>query len=712
MCVVIVVAFAVMVVVECVLCNMPFWRSVAASGDSSAAYNVLGPGLERTDEGLLRVVDPTQAYMQVDADGSSEYVRVVPVSSEALTKAVDGGAHVLSTVRVRPDVNRLAGRVGSVSLSSSRSEYVRAAASGGTVCVRILEPEGSVVPFEAVHANVRVPFSLSPLRIGLMVALLALVLAWRPGSGLWRVPLDTSSVRQRVWLSVLLAVPSAATLAVVVWQLVAAAPLSFHADGMYTYDFDQYDHVARALLDGHTWLDLDTPDALRDAANPYDVGTRQRLLDQGVGPVYWDYAFYRGHWYSYFGVVPALLLFLPYRAVTSLFVDGGLMMPSGAAVPLLMLGFLVFGCLLVIRMADRIRPGMPVAAVSMLCVFMLLASNGVYLWYRTNFYSVPIAASLFLSALGLWLWMGAVKRVPVAADGGNGDDVARSLSLPRLAAGSVCIAANLGCRPQFIVVALLALVIFRPQIGEILRHAVGAKRMSFGSAWRLLRAPLAAVVPALAVIVPLLAYNAARFGSPFDFGSSYQLTVTDMTNYHQSLSNLVLTVVYYLFLPLRFTDAFPFLAVSPAPLPSWEFTEAMPGGLFAIAPLALAAVAVPFLCRRARGAEGRGVWALSVSCLVLGLLLVVLDSRMAGLGWRYITDFGWLFALAALPALSCILDVARPRLRWLARAGFLALLLFMIVITLLSLFMPGRDDELLRNNPGLFLDVQSWFSML
>lgn len=236
--------------------------------------------------------------------------------------------------------------------------------------------------------------------------------------------------------------------------------------------------------------------------------------------------------------------------------------------------------------------------------------------------------------------------------------------------------------------------------------------MSFGSAWRLLRAPLAAVVPALAVIVPLLAYNAARFGSPFDFGSSYQLTVTDMTNYHQSLSNLVLTVVYYLFLPLRFTDAFPFLAVSPAPLPSWEFTEAMPGGLFAIAPLALAAVAVPFLRRRARGAEGRGVWALSVSCLVLGLLLVVLDSRMAGLGWRYITDFGWLFALAALPALSCILDVARPRLRWLARAGFLALLLFMIVITLLSLFMPGRDDELLRNNPGLFLDVQSWFSML
>ena len=49
------------------------------------------------------------------------------------------------------------------------------------------------------------------------------------------------------------------TAAVVVWQLVYAVPLSFHTDGMYTYDYDQYDHVARALLDGHAWLDLDVP---------------------------------------------------------------------------------------------------------------------------------------------------------------------------------------------------------------------------------------------------------------------------------------------------------------------------------------------------------------------------------------------------------------------------------------------------------------------
>ena len=91
--------------------------------------------------------------------------------------------------------------------------------------MRIVEPKGSLIPFDAVRANVRVPFALNPLRIGGMVAVLAMVLVWRPGSRLWRMPLDTTSVRQRAWLGALLAVPVVVTCAVVVWQLVEAAPL-------------------------------------------------------------------------------------------------------------------------------------------------------------------------------------------------------------------------------------------------------------------------------------------------------------------------------------------------------------------------------------------------------------------------------------------------------------------------------------------------------
>ena len=702
-----------MVLIECVLCNLPFWRTLAASGDSAAASNTLGPGLERTADGMLTVTDPTQAYLQVVADGTSAYIRIDPVSGRTIDKARQdaenkGTEPPLTTIRVRPDADRVACTIRSVSLSLPRSLYVKAEA-GRTVRVQILEPKGSRIPIQAVRANVRVPFEISPLRIGLMVIVFALLLLWRPNSRLWKVPLDTSAVRQRTAFALLMAIPAIITIWNVVWQIRSAVPLQFHADGMYTYDFDQYDHMAQALRNGHTWLDLEVPDELRDADNPYSAETRQRLLDDGVSPIYWDYAYYQGHWYSYFGVLPAIMLFLPFRAITSLWVEGGLMLPSSAAVLLLMFGFLVFACLLTVRLIERIRPGSSLAAASLLCVFMLLASNSVYLWYRTNFYSVPIAASLFLSTLGLWLWPSASHDdMPAVED-------PPALSLPHLAAGSVCIAANLGCRPTFTVVALLAFAIFRPQIHAIIRQCKMRRdggSVSHGTGvLRLLRAPFAVLVPALVVVVPLLAYNVARFGSVLDFGSSYQMTVTDMTNYHQPFANFLLTCGYYLFLPLRFTDQFPFLAVSPTPLPSWGFTEAMPGGLFTTVPLAIAALAQPFLRRRMHRSGRANMWGMLTACLILGLLTIALDSRLGGLGWRYIADFGWLFALAALPAWLFALDCSRPRLRWLMRAGVLALLMFSITITVLSLFMPGREDELIRANSVLFLEVQSWFAL-
>ena len=137
-------------------------------------------------------------------------------------------------------------------------------------------------------------------------------------------------------------------------------------------------------------------------------------------------------------------------------------------------------------MIERVRPHVSLAAVSMLCVFVVLASNAPYLWYRTNFYSVPIAASLLLSTLGLWLWMGAAHPNAADAGGDGGANTVESLSLPRLAAGSVCIAANVGCRPSFVVVAFAAFPLFWPQI----RAIVGQLRaIASGSGVRGVRAP-------------------------------------------------------------------------------------------------------------------------------------------------------------------------------------------------------------------------------
>lgn len=723
-------------VIEGAVFNMPFWSTVGASTDTTAAENTMGPGLRRTEQGLFEVTDPTGAWLAVEADGTSGYARVDAVdradvererkalASEQTKDDKDAASlpRIASTMSLRIDAPGHAGRAQSISVDAPRSLYVRAEGSG-TMRVWFQESVGTLLPVQAVRANVRVPFEFSPARVAVMLAAALAVALLRPGSRLWRIRLDPSSRAQRLVFAACMAGCAVLTAVAVGRAIVFASPLVFHKPGDYTYDFDQYGHVADALLAGHAWLDLPVPDALAAAGTPHDVGVRDQLLADGATPLYWDYAFHDGHWYSYFGVLPAVLLFLPYRAITSLFVDGGLMLPSGAAVPLLMFGFLLFGSLLTLRLVSRIAPSTPLAAAILALAVFLFGANAPYLWFRTNFYSVPMAASLMFTTMGLWLWLGAdTSRPPLTPSDRWSVSGARPLSLPRLALGALCIAANIGCRPTFALSALLGFVIFRAQIAGLIRDI----RSHSAHLSQALRAPAAVLLPALAVAVPVLAYNVARFGSPLDFGERYQMTVTDMTRFTQPLADVPVTIGYYLLLPFRLTDTFPWVALSPTPMPQWAYAEPMVGGLFVLCPFVALAFATPFLRRRMR--ESRQ-WPLAVFCLALGLALVIIDTLKGGLGWRYIADFGWLFALASLPTLLALVDgrrewaaapavtaldtphmtpLATRLLRWVA----LILLLAVTAFTALSCFTPGRSDELLNGAPALYHEVAAWFRLL
>lgn len=687
-------------VIECVGFNLPFWGTLGASMDSSSYENTLGPGLKRTDTGRLRVTDPTGAWLEVDADGSSGFARV---------DALEPKRDALRVIHLRTSIDGGPGTVRSVSPLSERSLFLPAHGAG-TLRVWVEEPKGSVIPIEAVRANVHVPFSFSPARVALMAGVLLLIAALGPWSRLWRVRLDPSSRAQR-WAFVALLAPFAVIAVTnIVWQVMYARPLTFHTTGGYTYEFEQYGRIADSLIHGRVSLDLPVPAELADAANPYDVATRERLLREGVTPIYWDHAFLDGRWYSYFGVLPAVLLFAPYRLLT------GRMLSSAAAMHLLLFLALLFTWLLVVRLVGRLAPRTSVAATLVALIFVPLAGNFGYLFFRTNFYSVPFAASLTLTALGLWLWVGAqTVKPPLTPIDRWKVGSAPELSLPRLGLGALCIASNFGCRPTFCLAALLGFPLFRPQIGALV-SGLAAGLVPWRKA---LRAPGVVVLAALVPIVPLMMYNHARFGSFLDFGTAYQMTVTDMTRFHEPLVNLVPLVGYYLLLPLRFAGSFPWVRLSPTPLPEWSFTEPMVGGLFVLCPLLLFAFVTPFLGRDgSRSDAGRrpGRTPFLLVALALGVALTVFDAASAGLGWRYMCDFGWLFALAALPALLRVMgdagdpdDPAGTRVRAFLRLIVVAVLMWSMLVGILSCFTPGRQDQLIAGDPALYHDVASWF---
>ncbi|WEV66461.1 hypothetical protein [Bifidobacterium sp. ESL0764] len=772
-------AAAIILLLECFAFNLQFWSTLGASRDSVSALNALGPGLSRQKDGTLLVTDPTTAFLTTQSDGSSPYIRVDPAEStfrfttpsevlgfadasqntENATKATSKAPS--TAFRLRVDAAGHSSRVRSVSTLISNSRYLRvpdfkASSRATDIKVWVDEPAGTRVDIAAVHANVRVPFHASWGRVAAMAGIVALIALWMPSSTLWRWRLDTSSVRQRLAFAGFMSVIAALAVFSIVRSIWTANSANFQEPGNYTYDFNQYGHMADALLHGRASLDLNVPQALKDMANPYDPQAREAVLQKGVSPIYWDYSFYQGRWYSYFGVLPALLIFAPYRLATSLFVPGGSMLPSGAAVAFLLFVFVLFGSLLVIRLLKLLNPRTSVATVSMAITLFLLGSQVGYLAFRMNFYSVPFAASLALSTMGLWFWYGSTlphcHTLTI--------ERASALSWPHLAAGSLCMAANFGCRPTFALVALLAFPIFWPQIRAICtRSATAGKARKHKTTIGVL---VSILLPALVVVVPLCMYNAIRFGSPFNFGERYQITVADMTHYRNSPANLLPTLGYYLFLPLRFTHDFPFIAVNPTPVTSWSYAEPVVGGLFTLCP-ALAIIVLPLVPRVRKRIRHSGLLRLVVAALPLALLLLFVDIVKGGIGWRYMVDFGWLVAMSAIVVVGAILGDARPcrnkektmpqphsnprddekaaplpqqnsyhrlvrsglRFRQLTMSetlrpgidwGLVALRLVMLLLTLasiaialLTVFVPGREDALTRTNPALFQAVASWF---
>lgn len=264
-----------------------------------------------------------------------------------------------------------------------RSHYVKAPGAG-IVRIWIQEERGAIVPVTDARANVRVPFVINWMRVLAMALMLLMIAVWRPGSRLWRITLDPSSTRQRLAFVGLLAIPTLLIGVSIIHELWYTSSLVFHVSGDYTYDFDQYGHVADALVAGRPWLDLPVPEQLAATEHPYDVATRAQLLANGASPLYWDYAYYDGHWYSYFGVLPAVLLFVPYRLLA------GHNLPTSAAEYILVLLFIIFFSLLVLRVIHRVMPKTSVAAASLVVVSSLVSAQMGYLLYRTNFYQIPV----------------------------------------------------------------------------------------------------------------------------------------------------------------------------------------------------------------------------------------------------------------------------------------------------------------------------------
>lgn len=108
-------------------------------------------------------------------------------------------------------------------------------------------------------------------------------------------------------------VMTAAVMAVAVLIVMAKLP-----DGGFAGQFklDSGNQITQEQVDafenGQISLLKEVDDALLQVENPYDWGMRN---DSGA-KAEWDHVFYDGKYYSYYGIAPVVLLYLPYHKLT------------------------------------------------------------------------------------------------------------------------------------------------------------------------------------------------------------------------------------------------------------------------------------------------------------------------------------------------------------------------------------------------------------
>ena len=530
-----------------------------------------------------------------------------------------------------------------VSTTSAESQYLNLNTSGAVGSLRIeIASEDTNYPLYLLGLSVNAPepFNFNVLRFVICAALLLLSYAFRPKSAIYQI-----SIREAPRLSRAVMVA-----AVTVEILVMSAYLLFGSNlvGVATKDYNsgswdqksianvfevggdnaqQYAMLAESLADGKLYLEEEPPDWLKEMDEPYDKGARDELQKETGEPYLFDVAYHDGHYYVYFGIVPELVFYLPFYLAT------GENFPTAVGV-LIMCILFVCGCAAMLdRFARYHFKRVSLGLYLLLEIPLVVCCGLLYLLKFPTFYSLPIMCAMAFSIWGLYFWM-------------RGRASARAIGW--YLAGSLCMALVFGCRPQLVVFSLLAFPLFWRKF--ITEGRIKTKRGAAEFA--------CLIAPYVVVVGGVMLYNYARFGSLFDFGANYNLTVNDMTKRGMNVGRIAPALFVYFLQPASATGVFPFLQGVPFDTTYLGQTikEVTFGGIFACLPvLWVLAFTRPILKMRLAQRSTHTVTAVVITLLASGFVVALLDAEMAGILQRYYADFSFMF-LAAMVLLVFIVN--------------------------------------------------------
>lgn len=515
-----------------------------------------------------------------------------------------------------------------------------------------------VVELRNLQINARPAFAFSVFRF-LIVFLLLFVPALLYVQGLFFKNYDPTNKTHRYAAKTVVIFTLLLSLFFVSCFLYGKDSIPYPLEGAVRY-YQPYVQQFDAFMKGQLHLDVPVSDELLSLENPYDYLSR---ID--ADPL-WDRAFYEGKYYSYFGLTPIFLVYFPYY-----FITGSL--PSDSVVLSIFLFITaIFIPLCVLKWVDlHEKRRLPLSVVyfgaitAFIGSMMLLIARSVTPFY----YIATLSASAFLSVF-LYLLMKATECTRL-----------RSRVILYALAGISYAAIlhsrlNIALLAAFIVIPYLIFRVLKrreptitpcssidaPSEGESPTQATAVLlriRTFFASPKELFVSLLALGLPVLLGLVALLLLNYLRFGSLFEFGTSYQFTVSDVRYNELSLRDIFPAFYHYFLQNLEFSAFFPFFSIHRSALSDYGHYVYIDAnfGLFSL-PLfcsLLLSPAVLFLKNRTRY-EKSLLLSLSIGLLTVALL----DFSLGGVIFRYVADLTVPAALASVFLCFALYSENRP----------------------------------------------------
>ena len=513
-----------------------------------------------------------------------------------------------------------------------------------------------------IRALSAIPYKFSCTRFLILFAAIALLMAVKCFR-LYAIEYDRKKRSHIIAVGAMIAV---CTLSMLAFTDPNAKSLTY--TGSEKYLGDPFAMTLDAFENDRVYLDVEVNDALAAMENPYDPDARS-----AAGALYnWDYAFYNGRYYSYFGAAPVVSFYIPFYKLT-----GKIPETSMAAVFFTAVGTL-FMCLTILAVLRlfRTKPNL------ILLLLMFPASAAAMGFWVTaseaDKYTIPVSSGLCFLMICLYTSITALVTER------------NKLKPLLLLIGGTALALCVGSRPT---ISLCAAVLV-PYFIDILRDK--KEKLSF----RLIQA--AAFTAPLAVgALLIMKYNSARFGSPFDFGATYQLTVSNINANSVTLSKFPAAIAHYFFQLPQFKTTFPFFNTYGNGMDNYgSYTYTAFGFGALVVPLITAGLMLQpeaFAPKTKELADRRRRLFLII-CLSVSVLLAWADFCLGGFINHYIFDFMPLMTLAAMTGIfrGCRKPAAHKRRYILSGASMVLTMIFM-----LGVCINWIDSNLLNHFPRL-----------